>query len=123
LIIVIAGLKRCRISRGATPATLHLPVRKGFFTIRPMGDITVLIIEYAACTVVLTVLLWLMVKLQKLDYFFLGLLGSGALASAWTRFLILAITSPSRFFIFASGKSRGPASCPMPFSPWSYRMH
>ena len=47
-----------------------------------MGDITILIIEYAARTVVLTLLLWLMVKLQKLNYFFLGLLGSAAVACA-----------------------------------------
>ena len=47
-----------------------------------MGDLAILIIEYAARTVVLTLLLWAMVKLQKLDYFFLGLLGSAALACA-----------------------------------------
>jgi hypothetical protein len=41
-----------------------------------------LFISYAARTIVLTVLLWIMVKLQKLDYFLLGLLGSAALASA-----------------------------------------
>lgn len=43
---------------------------------------TVLIIGYMARTVVLTLLLWIMVQLQKLDYFFLGLLGSAALACA-----------------------------------------
>lgn len=46
-----------------------------------MGDITILIIEYAARTAVLTVLLCLMVKLQKLNFFFLGLLASAAIAS------------------------------------------
>lgn len=47
-----------------------------------MGDITILIIEYAARTVVLTLLLCLMVKLQKLNFFFLGLLASAAIACA-----------------------------------------
>jgi hypothetical protein len=47
-----------------------------------MGLGASLLISYAARTLVLTLLLWIMVKLQKLDYFFLGLLGSAALASA-----------------------------------------
>ena len=47
-----------------------------------MGDIIIMIVEYAARTAVLTLLLWLMIKLQKLNYFFLGLLGSAALACA-----------------------------------------
>lgn len=47
-----------------------------------MGDLTILIVEYLARTAILTLLLWVMVKLQKLDYFFLGLLGSAALACA-----------------------------------------
>lgn len=41
-----------------------------------------LLISYVARTAVLTLLLWIMVKLQKLDYFILGLLGSAALACA-----------------------------------------
>lgn len=40
------------------------------------------LISFAARTFLLTLLLWIMVKLQKLNYFFLGLLGSAALASA-----------------------------------------
>jgi hypothetical protein len=42
----------------------------------------VLLISFAARAIVLTLLLWLMIKLQKLDYNFPGLLGSAALASA-----------------------------------------
>jgi hypothetical protein len=47
-----------------------------------VSDITVLIISYAARTAVLTLLLWIMVQLQKLNYSFPGLLGSAALACA-----------------------------------------
>ena len=48
----------------------------------PSVDIIALVISYAARTVLLTLLLWIMVQLQKLNYSFLGLLGSAALASA-----------------------------------------
>ena len=44
------------------------------------GEIIILAIDYAARTVVLTLLLCLMVKLQKLDFYFLGLAGSAAVA-------------------------------------------
>ncbi len=47
-----------------------------------MHDLIAWIIGFAANTVVLTALLWIMVKLQKLNYVFLGLLGSAALACA-----------------------------------------
>lgn len=47
-----------------------------------MGDTTILILEYAARTAVLTLLLCLMVKLQKLNFFFGGLLASAAIACA-----------------------------------------
>ena len=46
-----------------------------------MSDLIVLVIDYVARTAVLTLILWIMVKLQKLDYFFPGLLGSAALAA------------------------------------------
>jgi hypothetical protein len=45
-----------------------------------MGAPTVLIIEYAARTAVLTLILCIMVKLQKLNFFFPGLLASAAIA-------------------------------------------
>src|ERR1043165_2978409 len=38
-------------------------------------------VGFAAQTVVLVAALWIMIKLQRLDYNFLGLLGSAALAS------------------------------------------
>lgn len=42
-----------------------------------------LLIHFGARAAALTLLLWIMVKLQKLDYSFFGLLGSAALASAF----------------------------------------
>lgn len=45
-----------------------------------MGDSLILIIEYAARTAVLTLLLCVMVKIQKLNFFFPGLLVSAAIA-------------------------------------------
>jgi hypothetical protein len=47
-----------------------------------MGLVTALIIGYVVRTVVLLLLLWIMVELQKLNYSIAGLLGSAALASA-----------------------------------------
>ena len=47
-----------------------------------MGDTGILIIEYAARTAVLTLLLCGMVKIQKLNFFFPGLLVSAAIACA-----------------------------------------
>ncbi|HEX9046505.1 MAG TPA: hypothetical protein VF988_05715, partial [Verrucomicrobiae bacterium] len=46
-----------------------------------LGDIVAFVIGYVARTGLLTLLLWLMIKLQKLNYTFLGVLGSAALAS------------------------------------------
>lgn len=47
-----------------------------------MGLYLTLLIGWAIRTVVLMVVLWIMIKLQKLDSFFLGLLGSAALGAA-----------------------------------------
>jgi hypothetical protein len=46
------------------------------------GDILFLIAGYAARTVLLTVLLCFMVKIQKLNFYFLGLLAAAAIACA-----------------------------------------
>jgi hypothetical protein len=45
-------------------------------------EILILGIEFLIHSVILLALLWIMIKLQKLDYNFLGLLGSAALAGA-----------------------------------------
>jgi hypothetical protein len=45
-------------------------------------EILILGIEFLIHSVILFALLWIMIKLQKLDYNFLGLLGSAALAGA-----------------------------------------
>jgi hypothetical protein len=50
-------------------------------------DTLVLFIEFAVQTIFLTVALWIMIKLQKLDYNFPGLLGSAALVSGLDRIL------------------------------------
>lgn len=46
-----------------------------------MGDITILIIEYAARTAVLTLCLSVMIKIQQLNFFFPGVLAAAAIAS------------------------------------------
>ena len=46
-----------------------------------LPDILVLAIEFLIHGAILLALLWIMIKLQKLDYNFLGLLGSAALGS------------------------------------------
>jgi len=50
-------------------------------------EILGLLIEFAVQTVFLSVALWIMIKLQKLDYNFPGLLGTAALASGLDRML------------------------------------
>src|SRR5579862_5037514 len=47
-----------------------------------MSAIIILIISFGVRTILLTLMLWVMVKLQKLNYFFVGLLASAALACA-----------------------------------------
>jgi len=47
-----------------------------------MANLPGLLIAFAVQTVVLLAALWIMIKLQKLNYNFLGLLGAAALASA-----------------------------------------
>jgi hypothetical protein len=47
-----------------------------------LPEILILGIEFLIHSVILLLLLWIMIKLQKLDYNFLGLLGSAALAGA-----------------------------------------
>ena len=45
------------------------------------GDLIALAVDFLARTVLLTLLLWVMIKLQKFDYVFISLLGAAALAS------------------------------------------
>jgi hypothetical protein len=47
-----------------------------------LPEILILGVEFLIHSVILLALLWIMIKLQKLDYNFLGLLGSAALAGA-----------------------------------------
>ena len=50
-----------------------------------------LLIQFGLQTVFLTVALWIMIKLQSLNYNFLGLLGAAALASVLDRVLELTV--------------------------------
>jgi len=54
-------------------------------------QILALFVEFVVQSVFLTLALWIMIKIQKLDYNFLGLMGSAALACAVDSILTLAL--------------------------------
>ena len=84
------GRERWHKSRSRKPAELGTgkPGRGlGFAkhlinTIEMMASIPALLIQFGLQTLFLLAALWIMIKVQKLDYHFLGLVGSAALASA-----------------------------------------
>src|SRR5260221_9589083 len=70
------------IRLAARPSTPNLIFRTRFKKVPDMhSDILALSIEFIVQTAFLVAGLWIMIKLQKLDYNWLGLLGAAALGS------------------------------------------